>query len=193
MIRFSTSYAAKKARIRRLPQFLGNATRGQAKRDAVGVITEFQKGIADNSFRLEGLKPKSIQQKRRKGYARPATPLYGLGEGKRAYRNMMIIRTRGKSYVVRPSTRKHHESKLRLSALFAIHEFGATIRGRGGAFIKIPARPAFSKAFQRYLRKRARLEPTREVRRAMRDYVNNAKESTFRTISARSVTTEFDE
>lgn len=189
---FSTTYAAKKKRIQRLPQFLGNAVRAQAKRDAVGVIKEFQDGIEDNSFRLEKLKPATVKQKRRRGYRRPKTPLYGLGEGKRAYRNMLIIRTRGKNYVVRPSTRRHHISQLRLNELFIIHEMGATIR-RGGKYTRIPPRPTFLKAYQRHLRKRAKLEPTIEVRRGMAEYINRANAKTLRMIATRDVTREFDE
>lgn len=190
---FSTSYGAKKKRIKRLPQFLGNAVKAQAKRDAVGVIAEFQEGIARNSFRLDKLQASTIRQKKRQGYKRPRTPLYGLGEGRRAYRNMMIVRTRGKSYVVRPSTRMHHGSGMKMNALFTIHEFGATIRRTNGKFTRIPARPAFSRAFQRHLRKRKRLEPTQEVRRAMNEYINDAKANTFRRIAERNVTREFDE
>ncbi len=190
---FSMSYAAKKARIRRLPRFFADYVRAQAKRDAVGVVKEFRNGIAKNNFSLIRLKEKTIQQKRRRGYKRPATPLYALGEGQRAYRNMLVIRTRGKSYTVRPSTRKHHEADLRLSDLFVIHEFGAVIEGRGGSVIRIPSRPAFSKAFARHLRKRAKKESAAEVRTAMNTYINDAKLATILKAHERSVTREFDE
>ena len=190
---FSTSYAAKKARIRRLPRFLGNYVRTQAKRDAVGVVKEFQEGIGKNTFNLVRLKSNTIRQKKKKGYRRPATPLYGFGEGKRAYRNMLVIRTRGKSYTVRPSTRRHHEAGISLRTLFEVHEFGAVIEGRGGALIRIPARPAFAKAFARHLRKRAKLEPATEVRTAMNTYINDAKLTTILMSHERNVTREFDE
>lgn len=193
MIEFSTTYFAKKARIRRLPKLLTDYVRAFSKKDAVGVVTEFQKGIANNSFRLQSLKPETKRRKKRRGYRKPATPLYGLGEGRRAYRNMLVIRTRGKSYTVRPSTRKHHESGLRLSDLFQVHEFGTTFKGRGGALIRIPSRPALEKAFARHLRKKRRQEPTAEVRQAINEYINQGKQGTFKKVSLKRITKEFDE
>lgn len=184
--RYSAHGEAKRSRIRRLPEFLGEELRAVLKRDAVGVIRAWQHGIGKNGLGLKRLAESTIAGKIRKGYRKPKTPLYGAGEDeKRSYINALKLRRLKNGWKVFVSWAKHHESDLKLSALFIVHEFGATIN-TGRALIRIPPRPAFSLGFRKYMKSRRRREPTREVKRAITELIETGRAITHRRIVRRA-------
>lgn len=178
-VQYSQTYEAKRSRIRRLPRLAEQSMFAYSKRDAHGVVETFRDGIARDSFRLARLADSTIRAKRRRGYRRPATPLFGLGTGgSKTYLNMMQVTPERNGYRVRPRRARHHESGLTLRELFNVHEFGAVVQARGRT-IRIPPRPAFEMAYRRYLRRRRAEEPAEEVRRAMIEYVNAGRSGGF--------------
>ena len=72
---FSTNYWAKIKRIQRLPRLYEETVDTYVRRDAVGVIDEFEKGLMKRTFRLEPLKPETVERKRRMGFPKPLNPL----------------------------------------------------------------------------------------------------------------------
>ena len=181
-LKFSTNYEAVKSRIRRLPQFIENSADTFTKKDAVGVIEAFQDGIRNGDFNFEGLKDPTITAKRRKGYAQPETPLYGEGDDdKNSYINMFRVRKIKKGYRVYARWARHH-SGLSLRDLFLIHERGMLIAGANGVVIRIPPRPAFNRAFMRYLEKRIAEENVEKVRTVMIEYLRTGVEAKFQDI-----------
>jgi hypothetical protein len=115
------------------------------KKIADKTIKNFTEGIINDSFGLKRLKQSTIDQKRRKGYPSPETPLYGKG-GDRSYSEMLIIRKlKNGHYRIRASAKYHHSMKVKLNTLFFVHEYGAAI-DNGKAIIFIPPRPAFKRA-----------------------------------------------
>lgn len=182
-IKFSTNYWAKLKRIQRLPKFFNDYMDTSSKKDAYGVIDEYRNGIKYNSFKLRPLKPATIEAKERKGFSKPSTPLYGLGEDSaNSLINAFLVRNLKKGYRVAPRNAIHHTSSLKLKDLWNVHEFGITIRTKN-AVIPIPARPAFFLAYKRYLIKKKKLEPTEKVRRAMVLFINTGKDEFFRRTS----------
>lgn len=179
----SQSYAAKKSRIKRLARLLPRTVDAFAKRDAQEVERFFREGIARDQFRLNRLAESTIRRKRRKGYPRPKTPLYGKG-GDRSYQQMMNVTKRGQSWVVRPSTATHHSGRIKLSTLFRVHEFGTTIRQKGRT-IRIPPRPALQKAYNKHLRRKRRQDPAAEVRSAINELINTGNAARLREIERR--------
>lgn len=103
---------------------------------------------------------------------------------------MMLLRRLKNGWQVVPSRRRHHESDLRLSDLFVVHEFGATIN-TGTATIRIPPRPALREAFRVWMRGRKRGEPAAEVRRAITAIVRDGDHSAHRRIVKRRSEAEF--
>lgn len=186
--KFSTSYAAKMARIKRLPRLVKESADTILKKDANGIIKEFRKGIKNNSFSLEALKEKTIEGKKRKGYSKPTVPLYGKGEGDgNSLINALAIRKLKNGYRIYKRKAKHHTANLSLESLLSIHENGALIRQRRGGktvLIRIPPRPVVDKAIQRYLRKKTREENTKQVRKAIRELIAQGKENEFNKIKA---------
>jgi hypothetical protein len=182
-VKYSTTYAAQMARIRRLPQKYDEVIRGALLRDARGIVQEFRDGILHKTFRLTPLKPATIDRKASKGAEHPTFPLYDVGPGdERSYVNMMVVSKVKNGYVVRPNPRAlHHSRKIKLKDLFVVHEYGATIKQwRGGKLIliRIPPRPAFELAYARYMRKRSKMEPApaKEVKRAITEYITTGQE-----------------
>jgi hypothetical protein len=186
-VKYSQNKKAIEARIRRLPKLMEGAAMGNIKGDMIGLIDEFQKGVKNNNFRLQPLNPKTIKKKVKKGYSQPGTPLYGLGlEDKNSYINMFRIRKIKNGYKIFARWAKHHESNLKLRDLFIVHEFGTYIE-KEGKIIKIPPRPAWNKAFTRYMRNKAqnRKEQSKEVKKAIREYIKEGKKLTFDNIKKR--------
>ena len=174
-VRYSNSYAAKRARIRSLPVLAEKSLTAYLKRDAYGVIEAFRDGIQKNNFKLKRLRESTIRSKQSKGYPAPNRPLYGLGEqSDKSYMNMMRVSRTKNGWRVRPSRGKHHSGRITLDHLFNIHEFGTTIQ-RGTSLIRIPPRPAFLKAYRRYLNQRREQETGEEVRAMMTAYVNEGR------------------
>ena len=193
-LRFSDNYEAVKSRIRRLPKFVEDSVDTFTKKDAAGVIEAFQDGIREDSFGFERLKPETIEAKRRKGFTQPATPLYGEGDtNPKSYINMFRIRRLRNGYRVYARWAKHR-SGLPLRDLFIVHERGMLISGKGGAVIRIPPRPAFNRAFARYLERRMAAENVEKVQQAMIRYVETGVNTRFREIIRKDrETNKFDE
>jgi hypothetical protein len=157
--KFSSKYFAMIKRLQRLPKFVGDMAETVTRKDAEGLVEEYKKGIRDNTFNLEPLKPNTIKAKKRQGYSRPYTPLYGKGNNvKNSLINIFKIKKIPKGYKVYMSRAKHHKAGISLRWLFRIHEEGAIIKnGFGkGIYIRIPPRPTRKKAFDRFLAKRQR-------------------------------------
>lgn len=175
-VKYSENYRAIKSRIRRLPKLVENMLISQTKKDAEGVRADFQEGIRKNNFRLEKLKPETIKRKRSQGMGKPATPLFGLGDGSdRSLINALDLKKGKKGWILKASKRLHHSRKIKLDYLLAIHEGGATFVHPNGALIRIPPRPVLMKAYQRYLRRKKKGEPAKEVKKAMLDYIRKGR------------------
>ena len=175
-IKFSQSFEAKRSRIRRLPELGDQICDGAIKCDMIAINKTFQDGIRNDTFSLRRLAEITKLQKKQAGYTKPSHPLYGAGDTeKNSYINMMRIKKIGKTkWKLFPSWAKHHKSKLKLRELFAIHEHGAIIK-HGKSMIKIPPRPAFEYAYNRYMNDKRISEIAKEIRNAITDYINNGK------------------
>jgi hypothetical protein len=134
-------------RVKNSQIFIDNYAEATTKKVAERTIDNFTNGIKNDVFGLQRLKTKTIEQKKRKGYPSPSTPLYGQG-GDRSYSEMLIMRKlKNGKYRIRPSAKYHHSGKVKLKTLFFVHEYGMVI-DNGKALIFEPARPAFSKAIK---------------------------------------------
>jgi len=187
---FSSSYKAKMARIKRLPELAESVMMGKLKRDATNLIEEFQKGIKQNNFGLQKLQKATIDGKLKMKYDKPETPLYGLGDrSEKSYINMMRIRKIKNGYKVYPSWAKHHKSQLALRDLFIVHEYGTTISMPNGSIVRIPPRPAMFKAYQRMMikQRRDKRETSQEVKTAMTEYINTGKKILIDKIEKRDL------
>lgn len=191
-VTFSDSYQAKMKRIKRLPQFMGRAVSGYTKRDILAINKIFHDGILNNTLRLDKLAEITIDSKRRQGFSRPSSPLYGKGDDaeNRSYANMLNITKRGDAWTLRPSTRMHWSGKIKLSDLFKIHEYGALIRktkkNGESSLIRIPPRPALLISYRRFLiqKRQNKKEQSKEVKKAMTEYINTASEKKLRGLAA---------
>jgi hypothetical protein len=189
-IKYSDSYKAKRQRIKRLPVLMNDAISGLTKKDLIGIRNIFHDGIMFNKLSLEKLADITIQSKRKKGFSKPSSPLYGKGDDnkERSYSNMLNITKRGNSWKLYPSTRMHWSGKIKLSDLFMIHEHGAIIkqkRGEETVLIRIPPRPALMISYRRYMiqKRRNSKEQSKEVKRAMTDYINKASSSKIKNLA----------
>lgn len=189
-VQFSKNWEAVRSRIRRLPQFAEGVADSQRKRDAENLISYWRSGLRENSLHLVPLKAETVARKIRRGYAMPASPLYGLGlEGTRTYiKGMRKFRT-GKGYRVQMVNARHHESKLSLKSLFIVHEYGTTIR-RGDKIIRIPARPAMQAAYTKVMAEIKSNDPSVELRRAAGEYVAKGHSATAEAVRRRAQAAE---
>lgn len=188
--KFSNSFQAKVARIARLPQMMEDTMMGHLKGSATGVIEEFQDGIRMNNMGLQKLQDATIKGKLRKGYDKPETPLYGLGDkSEKSYINMLRIRKIKNGYKVYPSKAKHHSSGLALNDLFKVHEYGCTINMKNGTTVRIPPRPAFFKAYERQMTKmrKDKKETSTKVKKAITEFINTAKRDLLYEIEKRDL------
>lgn len=114
------------------------------KKHAEGVLFEF-KTLMRGGMLTPRLKPSTIKSKRQKGMPFPQTPLYGWGlTSKNSMINGLRVETTGKGgWRLRPFG-KH--DKISMQKLFAIHEYGATLKNGG----KIPARKPLRRAVEAY-------------------------------------------
>ncbi len=178
---FSSSYEAKRSRIRRLPELYDKMMRATLLKDATETIEVFQDGIDNDTFRLERLKPATITRKESQSMRHPTRPLHGRGPlEKNSYRNLFRIQKLKHGYRLIPRTAKHWSGRIKLDHLFAIHEFGCTIIASNGTVIRIPPRPAFQKASRRMLRRKREQEPAAEVRRAISDVLRTGQHRAVR-------------
>jgi len=195
-IKYSLHTEAVRSRIKRLPKLVNDAMDAQTRKDVINVIKEYRKGLLANNFRLEPLRPVTIDNKMSKGYDKPRLPLYGAGENEpNSLYNALSFRKIKKGYRLYRRRAKHHESDLPLNVLLSIHEQGALIRvtERMRAFlhyvnihlrpdtkiIRIPPRPVVDKAIIRALRKKKEGEPSTSVNKAIQELINTGKENMF--------------
>ena len=179
--KISDGVFSKIKRLKDLPQYVVGAIAGIRKKHAIMFVKNFRNGIMQRTLRMTPLKPSTIAGKKRMGYKTPSTPLAGAGLDidDRTYANMMRIHTVKNGYVVRPSRMKHHKADLTLRQLFYIHETGRTIRTKN-AIIRIPPRPAGYKAYRKTIIEiQGNRVDTAKLRKACKDYVYNARLSTF--------------
>jgi hypothetical protein len=176
-VKFSNSYNAKVKRIKAIPKLYEDYAMTVRKKDAEGLIKTFHDGIKKNTLGLQNLKPETIEAKKRKGYPKPETPLYGLGDKTdRSLMNSLLLRKLKNGYKVYFSKKKHHSAGITLERLWQTHENGAKIV-RGDTIIIIPARHPFKKTYSKYLKtiKENSKETSRHVKRALTEYINTGK------------------
>lgn len=176
-VELSNNFHAKVARIKRLPERMNLVVDGAIKKDLIGIINTFKEGIKNNSFGLQRLESITVLSKRRKGYPKPKTPLYGKGEAEeRSYINMLKIRKlKNGQWRLFPSWARHWSGNIQLRELLIIHEKGALIRTKNGKLIRIPPRPAFLLAGNRYMRGKRKQETSQMVKQAITEWINTGK------------------
>lgn len=185
--KFSNEYWAKIKRIQRLPKFMKESALTITRKEAEKIIEEYKTGIRKNSFGLIRLKKATIKQKKKKGYDKPTTPLYGAGDNeKKSLINAFKIRKIKKGYKLFLSWAKHHEGDLTLDYLFKIHAAGCLIKG----VIRIQPRPTFLKAFNRALKSKLTKETNEEVRAAIKHFIRTGNPKGFRKINRKKRSTE---
>jgi hypothetical protein len=174
------AFDIKKERIRKLDGIGILVMFGLRKKDAMKFITTFHNGIKRDTFALARLKEASIQSKARQGMSQPERPLYGKGdrEKKKSYMNMLRIRKTKNGWQVFPSWGKHHKANLQLRQLLKIHEIGVTIK-RGDTMIRIPARPAWRLAKEKFIQELKRESEFRNIKKAIIEYINTGKSEYF--------------
>jgi hypothetical protein len=173
--KFSDHYEAVRSRIRRLPVLLQSEVENLSYNDAVHLIELFKEGIKAREFKLKPLRPATINSKRRRGYTKPDTPLYGTNRRKNRYNNMMEIIKDGNRWIVRPRKQKHWHASIGLDVMFDVHEYGATIMGKSRSGtpvrIRIPPRPAFRYAYNKMLREKALQEQAGKLQEKIVQYI----------------------
>lgn len=186
-IQFSTNWSAVKQRIRRIPKIAEGVADMQRSRDADDLIAIWRNGLINNTFSLIPLKPNTRSRKAKLGYRYPSSPLYGLGlEGSKTYiKGMRKYKTK-RGYIVKMMNSKHHKSKLPLSALFIVHEYGATIKASNGRIIRIPARPAMQKSYDVLLRRLRSNDPSIEFKLAVSQFMKTGRQDLIKKIVSRA-------
>jgi len=173
MMKFSQNYKAVQSRIKRLPVLVEGVADAQRKRDANALLAYWREGIQSGSLQLKPLKPRTISRKAKLGYSQPNTPLYGIGlDGKDSYIKGMRVFRKKKGWAVRMMDKRHHTSKLPLTALFIVHEYGTIINTKN-ATILIPPRPAMAKAYQMVLRDIKKNDPNKEMAKAVNQFIRS--------------------
>jgi len=194
----SVSQTAIYKRLQRLPKLVEDAIEASARRDAEGVIERFHDGIKEDKLGLVPLKEPTISRKEALDLEKPESPLYALGDEfvQGTFANMLECVRDGQArrYAVRPRDEYHYtvkvspggertivRTKLKLKDLFEIHEYGCTLHS--GA--RLPPRPALRYAYEKYLRERAKLDPAKKVRDAIRKFVKDGDEKALVKIRER--------
>lgn len=181
-IKFSSNFKAIQNRIKKLPQYQKGVVKAINKSMADSVIKEFQSGLFKNDLGLKPLKESTIGSKRKKGYKKPGNPLYGAGKNeKNSYYNSLKVFETKNGYSVRPRSDKEHDAKITLKQLFNVHEYGALIK-KGDTVIRIPARFALKKAYDRVMFKRSKLDYNKDVMTAINKFVVQGNTKLFKVI-----------
>ena len=185
---FSSSFEAKRSRIRRISKLIDDTVLAYAKRDAMKLMKNFHDGIKQNSFRLKRLEDGTIARKRSMAMEKPNVPLYGAGDSKKknSFVNMLRMRRIKAGYKVFASNAKHHSADLKLKDILDVHEKGRII-SRGDALIRIPPRPAFEKAFKRTLKQRRLLEDATDMRKAFTLFINAGSNADIKAIQTKAI------
>jgi hypothetical protein len=201
--KFSNKYYAKQKRIKNLPRLIDGMLFGVYKKDAVGVIREYQNGIRSDSLGLERLKPGTTRTKENKGLSKPHVPLYAWGDDeKMSLINCLRLTKLKNGWKIRPSKGLHHKKDggkpIALDFLHKIHENGAIIQsgkkpgkdkkqfGPNRKPIRIPSRPALTRAYRFYLAKmkKNKKETSRTVKAAMTLYIETANMKEINNLTA---------
>ena len=182
MIRESNNVKQIDQRLRKLPDFFDNIMYSLRKGDAVKFIDSYQKNIRYNRLNLEPLKPSTVKGKERKGYSKPSTPLYGLGDrDDKSYINMFLLRKIKRGWKAYPRWAKHHDADLQLRQLLEIHESGRTIK-RGNVLIRIEPRPVAWLTYRKILKEMKSKASSREVKKAITQYINKGNQKLINEI-----------
>ena len=195
---FSNSMKAIQKRIKNLPTIALHAVNTIYKKDAVGFIVEFEKGLNSRSFGLTPLKPKTIEKKKKLGLKKPKTELIGRGKDDiDSYINLFRIRKakNGNGWIVTPREDSHY-SGVEFKKMFFIHEYGATIEytnEKGNqVLIRIPPRPAMRKAFNRYLRRYGKKDTIKQVKKAIAQIIKDGKSAAITKIQSQDKYNAYD-
>ena len=182
-MKLSPTRDAVRKRIRALPRKVEEMALMVRQRDADAMILAWRSGMVNRTFRLTPLKPATVDAKRRKGYAMPSVPLYGLGmEGPWTYiKALRKYRVTG-GWEVRVPASRHHSSSLTLDKLLEVHEYGAVIRSKGGRTFRIPPRPLFTKAYE-YVTRNIK-DDSEQVLKAAWELIEDGKSQTLLKIRA---------
>lgn len=174
-VQFSSHFEAMRSRMRRLPKLMDAELEASALRDAEELIRLFKDGIKKSEYQIKALKPATIEAKTRKNYPSPETPLYGTARRKNRYNNMLEIIKRERRYIVRPRKEKHWHASIGLDVMFDVHEYGATINGKApdgsSVRIRIPPRPVFRLAYNRFLREKLKHDDSAMLREKIVQYI----------------------
>jgi len=144
---FNKSYYEKIKRIRALSKPYEEFLRGVGRADADRFIKIFRDGLSKNLFGLTPLVNSTVKQKKRMGYPRPRTPLFGKGKSEKDSLVNVYERVEdNKGIRIEARKEKHHKANLNLDVLLKIHTMGALMSryGKDGKLHvwRIPKRPA---------------------------------------------------
>jgi DNA-binding cell septation regulator SpoVG len=143
------------------------------KKDALAVVKEFQDSVEKGKIKPP-LASRTIARKRNLGMTKPNNPLRGLGmEKAHTYaRSLRLYKIKNGWRVKMPAV-PHHTSKLKMDALFQIHELGSRIKTKNGTIV-IPSRPALARAYQKVLRDISKHE-VKKVQEACAEFLKTGK------------------
>lgn len=178
-MRLSQKADAVRKRAAALPRLAEDCMLAARKRDASAMVSYWRSGIAERRFRLAPLKPKTVAAKARAGYPDPQAPLYaaGLGDPRSYVRSLRKFRRKNGWSVMVPKSR-HHKAKVTMDVLFRVHEYGATFVSKAGNPWRMPARPAFTKAYERVMTDARARDDNRDVRRACAELLREGRSAT---------------
>lgn len=198
-VNYSNNFKAIESRIRRLPKMMDNYMSVQTKKDAIGVVKEYQDGLAGNRLNLEKLNDFTLGQKVKNNYDNPSSPLLTKKSLERTlYKGLEIVK-KGDGWILRFSRKKHHEADLTINQLHQIHENGCIImvtpKMRGflhwiglhlkeeTVMIRIPPRQAFAKAIAKYMKKRQLAETAKKVKQAIVNFIKTNSEKQLKVLT----------
>lgn len=190
-VEYSKKFKTGEKRIKdEIPILMEKAFKSIFKEEAINFIRAFQEHIRNDDLGLIDLEEEVIYRKEEKGYEKPDTPLYGAGdEEDDSLINVFQLRELKNGWKCEPRWAKHHEERkdndpLSLRDLLDIHEYGRTIvRDSDGAYIRIPPRPTVYPTYIEILEKfKSKEKITKEVKKAIVEAINTARENLFEKI-----------
>jgi hypothetical protein len=143
---------------------------------ATEYIEIFQDGIRKNKFHLEKLKPGTISAKKKRGYKKPRTPLYGMGDDhNKSLINALLIKKIKDGWSVYARWSKHYEANMQIRQLLYLHENGCIIK-RGTTMIRIPPRPALKLAYSKLMREFNKRGEAKKIKDMITTYIKTGRE-----------------
>jgi len=186
MITFSQKYKAVQARIRKVPRLAEDVASLMRKGDAYDLVMYWRNGIKNKGLRLATLKPATVARKRKLGYPNPTAPLYGLGESAPdTYVKGMRVWRKKNGWTVHMMRRRHVKADVTLDVLFQVHEHGAVI-DTGKAVVRIPARPAMRRAYEKVIRDVQARDPNALMQKACGEFLRGARQEAYAKVRARA-------